>query len=104
MALEAVPRSRKCPIRKRLSGDCQPSWLMMNRLPRTLTRESLAQAGFGVSEAEDGSKARQSFKETSPGLVVLDAEMANVDDVEACAASRCLPPMAKAPVASGLTI
>jgi CheY-like chemotaxis protein len=62
---------------------------------RTLTRESLAQAGFEVLEAEDGSKALQSFKETSPELVVLDAEMPNVDGVEACAAPRHLPHMPK---------
>ena len=61
----------------------------------TLTRESLAQAGFEVLEAEDGSKALQSFKETSPALVVLDAEMPNVDGVEACAAPRHLPHMPK---------
>jgi CheY-like chemotaxis protein len=62
---------------------------------RTLTRESLAQAGFEALEAEDGSKALQSFKETSPELVVLDAEMPNVDGVEACAAPRHLPHMPK---------
>ena len=64
-------------------------------VPRTLTWESLAQAGFEVLEAEDGSKALQSFKETSPELVVLDAEMPNVDGVEACAAPRHLPHMPK---------
>ena len=62
---------------------------------RTLTRESLAQAGFEVLEAEDGSKAPQSFKETSSELVVLDAEMPNVDGVEACAAPRHPPHMSK---------
>jgi len=63
---------------------------------RTPTRESLVQAGSEVSEAEDGSKALQSFKETSPELVVPDAEMPNVDGVEACAAPRHLPYMPKA--------
>jgi len=62
---------------------------------RTLTRDSLAQAGFEALEAEDGSKALQSFKETSPELVVLDAKMPNVDGVEACAAPRHLPHMPK---------
>jgi len=63
---------------------------------RTLTRESLAQAGFEVLEAEDGSKALESFEEISPELAVLDAEMPNVDGVEACAAPRHLPHMPRA--------
>ena len=62
---------------------------------RTLTRESLAQAGFEFLETEDGSKALHSFKEKSPELVVLDAEMPNVRRVEACAAPRHLPHMPK---------
>ena len=64
------------------------SLVLVAEVSRTLTRESLAQAGFEVLEAEDGSKALQSFKETSPELAVLDAEMPNLDGVEACAAPR----------------
>jgi len=68
---------------------------------RTFTWESLAQAGFEVLEAEDRSEALQSFKKTSPELVVLDAEMPNVDGVESCAAPRHLPHTPKASAPSG---
>ena len=68
---------------------------------RTLTRESLAQAGFEVLEAGDGSKAVQSFKKRSLELVVPDAETPNVDGVRACAAPRHLPHTPKASAPSG---
>ena len=54
-------------------------------------RESLEQAGFEVIEAEDGSKALQSFTETSPEIVLMDVEMPNMDGFSACAALRRLP-------------
>src|SRR5207245_10304628 len=58
---------------------------------RLLMRESLEQAGFQVMEAEDGSKALQSFTETPPEIVLMDVEMPNMDGFAACAALRRLP-------------
>jgi diguanylate cyclase (GGDEF)-like protein len=58
---------------------------------RLLMRASLEQSGFAVLEAEDGSKALQSFTERSPGIVLMDVEMPNMDGFSACAALRRLP-------------
>jgi diguanylate cyclase (GGDEF)-like protein/PAS domain S-box-containing protein len=58
---------------------------------RLLMKESLEQAGFEVWEAEDGSKAVQSFTERPPDIVLMDVEMPGMDGFSACAALRRLP-------------
>ena len=58
---------------------------------RLLMRASLEKSGFAVLEAEDGSKALQSFTERSPEIVLMDVEMPNMDGFSACAALRRLP-------------
>jgi len=61
-----------------------------DRKSRALIRESLDGAGFEVMEAEDESKALQSFAETPPDLVVMNMETPDLDGVAACAALRRL--------------
>src|SRR3990172_8372032 len=58
---------------------------------RLLMRESLEQSGFEVVEAEDGSKAVQSFSDIRPGIVLMDVEMPIMDGFLACATLRRLP-------------
>lgn len=65
---------------------------------RLLMRESLEQSGFEVVEAEDGSKAVQSFSEIRPDIVLMDVEMPNMDGFLACATLRRLPEGADTPI------
>jgi len=58
---------------------------------RLLMRESLEQSGFEVVEAEDGSKAVQSFSDIRPDIVLMDVEMPNMDGFLACETLRRLP-------------
>jgi len=58
---------------------------------RLLMRASLEQSGFEVAEAEDGSKAVESFGSIRPDIVLMDVEMPNMDGFLACAALRRLP-------------
>lgn len=61
------------------------------RLMRTLTRETLENAGFSVLEAENGPQAIDLLRQVRPDLVLLDVVMPEMDGFAVCTALRRLP-------------
>jgi diguanylate cyclase (GGDEF)-like protein/PAS domain S-box-containing protein len=51
---------------------------------RRIARAVLEDAGFGVEEAEDGTRALAAFDRETPDLVLLDVEMPGLDGLEVC--------------------
>jgi signal transduction histidine kinase len=58
---------------------------------RGVAGESLRQAGFSVSEAENGVQALAAIKESRPDIVLLDVMMPEMDGFDTCRAIRALP-------------
>ncbi len=67
-------------------------------MTRMLAQKSLGNAGFTVSEAEDGVQALALFPEVQPDIVLLDVEMPNLDGFSTCAELRKLPAGKNVPV------
>jgi diguanylate cyclase (GGDEF)-like protein/PAS domain S-box-containing protein len=65
---------------------------------RLLTRASLEQAGFSVTEAEDGEQALAAFEEARPDLVLLDVEMPGIDGYTVCQRLRSRPQARHVPI------
>jgi diguanylate cyclase (GGDEF)-like protein len=66
--------------------------------PRLIARRALEEAGLAVTEAANGIEAMEAFREVSPDIVVLDAEMPRLDGFEACARIRALPGGRRVPI------
>ncbi len=60
-------------------------------ITRGIAGSSLKQAGFSVSEAENGVQALAAIKESRPDIVLLDVMMPEMDGFDACRAIRKLP-------------
>lgn len=58
---------------------------------RSVAAESLKQAGFSVSEAENGIQALAAIKGSRPDIVLLDVMMPEMDGFDTCRAIRALP-------------
>jgi CheY-like chemotaxis protein len=58
---------------------------------RGVAGESLKQAGFSVSEAENGVQALAAIKKRRPDIVLLDVMMPEMDGYDTCRAIRELP-------------
>jgi|GEM_PF-713940 len=58
---------------------------------RGVAGESLRQAGFSVSEAENGVQALAAIKKSRPDIVLLDVMMPEMDGFDTCRAIRSLP-------------
>ncbi|HNE13075.1 MAG TPA: EAL domain-containing protein [Accumulibacter sp.] len=65
---------------------------------RMLERETLAQFGFEVIEAEDGEQVLAMFDQSPPNLVLLDVEMPGIDGFEVCKRLRQIWDMTRVPV------
>ncbi len=65
---------------------------------RMLERETLAQFGFEVIEAEDGEQVLMMFDQPPPSLVLLDVEMPGIDGFEVCKRLRQVWDMTNVPV------
>ncbi|MBL8398403.1 MAG: EAL domain-containing protein [Candidatus Accumulibacter sp.] len=65
---------------------------------RMLERETLAQFGFEVVEAEDGEQVLAMFDQSPPNLVLLDVEMPGIDGFEVCKRLRQVWDMTHVPV------
>lgn len=57
-------------------------------LTRTAVRRVLEDAGFGVTEAQDGADALDKAAQLSPDLVILDLRMPRLNGVEAASALK----------------
>ncbi|MFQ5544042.1 MAG: response regulator, partial [Nitrospiria bacterium] len=77
-------------MKKKENQDSQPLILVVDddMMIRLLTREALEQGGLRVEEAENGSSALSRFKDLSPDLVLMDAQMPDMDGFTACALLR----------------
>lgn len=71
-------------------------------LMRAVLRNFLKKKGFEVIEAEDGSKAVESFKENRPDLVFMDIKMPNMDGLTATKNIKTVNPSAKVVICSSL--
>lgn len=67
-------------------------------LIRLVACESLSQAGFEVSQAEDGAQGIEAFDRLRPDLVVLDVQMPDVDGFHVCKEIRRNPAGRHVPV------
>lgn len=65
---------------------------------RLLTRAALEQAGFSVTEAEDGDRAFAAFDEAHPDLVLLDVDMPGTDGYTVCQMLRHRPEARYVPI------
>ncbi|OGS03755.1 MAG: hypothetical protein A2339_07825 [Elusimicrobia bacterium RIFOXYB12_FULL_50_12] len=65
---------------------------------RKIAKMSLEKGGHTVVEAADGSEAFEKTKSEMPDIVLLDAEMPEVDGWEACKMIKADPLTAKIPV------
>jgi diguanylate cyclase (GGDEF)-like protein len=65
---------------------------------RMLERETLAQFGFDVLEAEDGEQALDMLDDPPPDLLLLDVEMPGIDGFEVCRRLRQRWDMTRVPV------
>ena len=73
--------------------DSKPLILIMDDDPilRGVAGESLKQAGFSVSESENGIQALAAIKKHRPDIVLLDVMMPEMDGFDTCRAIRELP-------------
>ena len=58
------------------------------RLMRTMLRDTLEAAGFGVVEASNGREAMERARQIHPDLIVLDVIMPDMDGFEVCSQLR----------------
>jgi len=58
---------------------------------RLLARNTLANGGFQVVEANDGEQAIQIFQKTLPDIILLDVIMPGMNGFDTCSAIRALP-------------
>ena len=58
---------------------------------RDMARESLTEAGFLVSEAENGVRALQALENLRPDIILLDVMMPEMDGFATASAVRQLP-------------
>lgn len=58
---------------------------------RLLTQSHLEDNGFVVRTAEDGESGIESFRQSPPGIVLLDVRMPGINGFEVCAHLRALP-------------
>lgn len=65
---------------------------------RKIAKMSLEKGGHTVVEAEDGLMAVNLVKQEMPDIVLLDAEMPEMDGWEACKTIKADPQTAKIPV------
>ncbi len=65
---------------------------------RTVFRQVLEDAGFGVEEAQDGPEGLRRFREVKPKLVLLDVMMPGWDGYRTCAELRAASPGDPVPV------
>ena len=65
---------------------------------RTITRHTLAGAGYVVSEAENGLVARERVEAQAPAMILLDVVMPEMDGFEFCAWLRGQPALKRVPV------
>jgi CheY-like chemotaxis protein len=65
---------------------------------RKIAKMSLEKGGHTVLEAEDGAKAVELAKQEMPQIVLLDAEMPEMDGWEACKALKSDAQTAQIPV------
>ena len=70
----------------------QPTAMVVDDDPtaRYLVCELLEQAGFTVTEAENGVQALSSFELVRPDVVLMDVLMPEMDGITACARLRAL--------------
>ncbi len=73
--------------------DQQPHVLVVDddEIIRSAARESLAEAGFLVSEAEDGVRALQALEHLRPDIILLDVMMPEMDGFATAGAVRQFP-------------
>ena len=71
----------------------QPHVLVVDddEIMRGAARESLAEAGFLVSEAENGVRALQALENLRPDIILLDVMMPEMDGFATASAVRHLP-------------
>ncbi len=67
-------------------------------LMRKIARMSLEKGGHQVIEASDGAEALSVAKSEKPDIILLDAEMPEMDGWEAAKAIKSLPEMASTPI------
>ncbi|MES9815331.1 MAG: EAL domain-containing protein [Candidatus Thiodiazotropha sp.] len=90
------------PARKRMSEQSSSSakLLIVDDDPvfRMSATEALSDAGFSVSEAENGQKALSCLQNVQPDLILLDALMDGLDGFEVCSRIHGIPGFEKTPV------
>ena len=67
-------------------------------LMRDMAREALAEAGFSVSEAENGVRALQALENLRPDIILLDVMMPEMDGFATASAVRQLPGFEVVPI------
>ena len=67
-------------------------------LMRDMARESLTEAGFSVSEAENGVRALQALEHLRPDIILLDVMMPEMDGFATASAVRQLPGFEVVPI------
>ena len=65
---------------------------------RDVVAYNLARAGFEVATADNGREGLELVRDQSPGLVVLDLMLPELDGIEVCRSMRADPAMRDIPV------
>ena len=76
-----------------VKDDSQPHVLFVDAevIMRDMARESLTEAGFSVSEAENGVRTLQALEDLQPDIILLDVMMPEMDGFATASAVRQLP-------------
>jgi len=78
----------------------QPVALVVDDEPtvRLLMGRALRIAGFVVEEAENGQAALKLFPRVAPDVILVDAQMPEIDGLEVCRRVRSMPGGARLPI------